>query len=191
MRSLISILAGAGLASAWTELHHAPFMNKNIDSIVVPGTYTSHMHTFFGSDAITNVLPTSASPGAQILSKNNSIPLAAAQKQPTPRHEPREFRGAREDGLWDPAVENLSLGWGEDSPGLERRELLLDDAQHALVVDKEDRAQVVDAARAELVESLAGEGARMTWWIGSRCSACSLMTVYIVEAWGFPSLTTQ
>ncbi|KAL2800854.1 hypothetical protein BJX66DRAFT_348765 [Aspergillus keveii] len=60
MRSLISILAGAGLASAWTELHHAPFMNKNIDAIVVPGTYTSHMHTFFGSDAITNVLPTSA-----------------------------------------------------------------------------------------------------------------------------------
>ncbi|KAL3453536.1 hypothetical protein BJX65DRAFT_302437 [Aspergillus insuetus] len=60
MRSLISILAGAGLASAWTELHHASFMNKNIDAIVVPGTYTSHMHTFFGSDAITNVLPTSA-----------------------------------------------------------------------------------------------------------------------------------
>ncbi|KAL3492496.1 hypothetical protein BJX62DRAFT_236095 [Aspergillus germanicus] len=60
MRSIVSILAGAGLASAWTELHHAPFMNKNIDAIVVPGTYTSHMHTFFGSDAITNVLPTSA-----------------------------------------------------------------------------------------------------------------------------------
>ncbi|KAJ0426199.1 hypothetical protein BJY00DRAFT_307696 [Aspergillus carlsbadensis] len=60
MRSLITILAGAGLASAWTELHHAPFMNKNVDAIVVPGTYTSHMHTFFGSDAITNVLPTSS-----------------------------------------------------------------------------------------------------------------------------------
>ncbi|KAL2846923.1 hypothetical protein BJY01DRAFT_246986 [Aspergillus pseudoustus] len=60
MRSLLSILAGASLASAWTELNHAPFMNKNIDAIVVPGTYTSHMHTFFGSDAITKVLPTSA-----------------------------------------------------------------------------------------------------------------------------------
>ncbi|KAL4901258.1 hypothetical protein BDW74DRAFT_170217 [Aspergillus multicolor] len=60
MRSLLSILAGAGLATAWTELSHAPFMNKNIDAIVQPGAYTSHMHTFFGSDAITNVLPTSA-----------------------------------------------------------------------------------------------------------------------------------
>ncbi|RDW86633.1 DUF1996 domain-containing protein [Aspergillus mulundensis] len=60
MRSLLSILAGASLAAAWTELSHAPFMNKNIDAIVQPGAYTSHMHTFFGSDAITNVLPTSA-----------------------------------------------------------------------------------------------------------------------------------
>ncbi|KAL3429078.1 hypothetical protein BDV09DRAFT_190425 [Aspergillus tetrazonus] len=57
--SLIVLLAGTSLVTAWTELHHEPFMNKNIDAIVVPGTYTSHMHTFFGSDAITNVLPTS------------------------------------------------------------------------------------------------------------------------------------
>ncbi|KAI8261327.1 hypothetical protein K4K58_001389 [Colletotrichum sp. SAR11_239] len=36
-------------------------MTKNIDAIVKPGTYASHMHTFFGrSDAITNVMPTSA-----------------------------------------------------------------------------------------------------------------------------------
>lgn len=57
--SLIVLLTGTSLVTAWTELHHEPFMNKNIDAIVVPGTYTSHMHTFFGSDAITNVLPTS------------------------------------------------------------------------------------------------------------------------------------
>ncbi|KAL4744352.1 hypothetical protein BDW72DRAFT_212792 [Aspergillus terricola var. indicus] len=57
---LIALLAGTSLVTAWTELHHEPFMNKNIDAIVVPGTYTSHMHTFFGSDAITNALPTSA-----------------------------------------------------------------------------------------------------------------------------------
>lgn len=60
MRFELLFLAGAGLASAWTELHHEPFMNKNIDPIVVPGTYTSHMHTFFGSDAVTNVMPTSS-----------------------------------------------------------------------------------------------------------------------------------
>ncbi|KAL4879266.1 hypothetical protein BJY04DRAFT_220386 [Aspergillus karnatakaensis] len=58
--ALASILAGTSFVAAWTELSHAPFMNKNIDAIVVPGTYTSHMHTFFGSDAITNVMPTSA-----------------------------------------------------------------------------------------------------------------------------------
>lgn len=59
-RSILSVLAGSSIAAAWTELSHAPFMTKNIDAIVVPGTYTSHMHSFFGSDAITNVLPTSA-----------------------------------------------------------------------------------------------------------------------------------
>ncbi|KAJ9413189.1 hypothetical protein FOXG_16768 [Fusarium oxysporum f. sp. lycopersici 4287] len=60
MRSALPLLVGASLVSAWTELHHEPFMNKNIDPIVVPGTYASHMHTFFGSDAVTNVLPTSS-----------------------------------------------------------------------------------------------------------------------------------
>ena len=60
MRSALLLLIGARLVSAWTELHHEPLMNKNIDPIVVPGTYTSHMHTFFGSDAVTNVMPTSA-----------------------------------------------------------------------------------------------------------------------------------
>lgn len=60
MRSAVSLLLGASLVSAWTEMYHEPFMNKNIDALVVPGTYTSHMHTFFGSDAITNVMPTSA-----------------------------------------------------------------------------------------------------------------------------------
>ncbi|RAH75418.1 DUF1996 domain-containing protein [Aspergillus aculeatinus CBS 121060] len=58
--AVASLLAGTSLVAAWTELSHAQFMSKNIDAIVVPGTYTSHMHTFFGSDAITNVMPTSA-----------------------------------------------------------------------------------------------------------------------------------
>ncbi|KAL3467178.1 hypothetical protein BJX64DRAFT_249002 [Aspergillus heterothallicus] len=58
--AIVSLLAGASVVAAWTELSHAPFMSKNIDAIVVPGTYTSHMHTFFGSDAITNIMPTSA-----------------------------------------------------------------------------------------------------------------------------------
>lgn len=36
-------------------------MNKNIDSIVFPGQYNkSHMHSFFGSDAVTINTTTSA-----------------------------------------------------------------------------------------------------------------------------------
>lgn len=58
MRAAFTLLVSAGVASAWTELLHKPIMNKNIDAIVVPGTYTSHMHTFFGSDAITKDMPT-------------------------------------------------------------------------------------------------------------------------------------
>ncbi|KAF2012905.1 hypothetical protein BU24DRAFT_352199 [Aaosphaeria arxii CBS 175.79] len=63
MRYLFALLAGCSVfstVSSWTEIHHKPFLTKNIDAIVQPGLYTSHMHTFFGSDAITNVLPTSS-----------------------------------------------------------------------------------------------------------------------------------
>ncbi|KAE8149348.1 hypothetical protein BDV25DRAFT_3790 [Aspergillus avenaceus] len=60
MHPVLSLLAGAGVVSAWTEIHHKTFMNKNVDPIVLPGTYTSHMHTFFGSDAVTKDMPTSA-----------------------------------------------------------------------------------------------------------------------------------
>lgn len=58
MRTALALLAGASVVSAWTELLHKPIMHKSIDGIVSPGTYTAHMHTFFGSDAITNVMPT-------------------------------------------------------------------------------------------------------------------------------------
>ncbi|KAK4108832.1 hypothetical protein N656DRAFT_792289 [Canariomyces notabilis] len=34
------------------------FMVKNIDPIVSPGQYRSHMHSFFGSDAVTKNMPT-------------------------------------------------------------------------------------------------------------------------------------
>ncbi|KAH6625650.1 hypothetical protein C7974DRAFT_204806 [Boeremia exigua] len=60
MRSTLSFLASLSAVSAYTVINHKPFMNKNVDALVVPGTYTSHMHTFFGSDVITNVKPTTA-----------------------------------------------------------------------------------------------------------------------------------
>ncbi|KAF2490446.1 hypothetical protein BU16DRAFT_153240 [Lophium mytilinum] len=52
----------AHLAQAYTQVDVAsPFMYKNIDPIVFPGQYDkSHLHSFFGSDAVTINTTTSA-----------------------------------------------------------------------------------------------------------------------------------
>uniref|UniRef100_L2G4P0 Short-chain dehydrogenase, putative n=1 Tax=Colletotrichum fructicola (strain Nara gc5) TaxID=1213859 RepID=L2G4P0_COLFN len=52
----------AGVAQAYTQVNVAtPFMTKNIDPIVFPGQYDkSHLHSFFGSDAVTINTKTSA-----------------------------------------------------------------------------------------------------------------------------------
>ncbi|KAK2040429.1 secreted protein [Colletotrichum somersetense] len=52
----------AGIARAYTQVNVAsPFMTKNIDPIVFPGQYDkSHLHSFFGSDAVTINTSTSA-----------------------------------------------------------------------------------------------------------------------------------
>ncbi|KAK7415428.1 hypothetical protein QQX98_005879 [Neonectria punicea] len=61
MQSLLFLLAGAGAASAYTITVVDRFMYKNIDPIVFPGQYDkSHMHSFFGSDAVTANTTTSA-----------------------------------------------------------------------------------------------------------------------------------
>ncbi|KAH7134004.1 hypothetical protein EDB81DRAFT_694028 [Dactylonectria macrodidyma] len=61
MRFIALLLAGAGAASAYTITVVDRFMYKNIDPIVFPGRYDkSHMHTFFGSDAVTANTTTSA-----------------------------------------------------------------------------------------------------------------------------------
>ncbi|KAJ4409432.1 hypothetical protein N0V85_004101 [Neurospora sp. IMI 360204] len=57
---LLSALLLAETASALTDIEHKPFMRKNIDPIVSPGKYISHMHSFYGSDAIIKDLPTTA-----------------------------------------------------------------------------------------------------------------------------------
>ncbi|KAK1638046.1 hypothetical protein BDP81DRAFT_448152 [Colletotrichum phormii] len=54
------LLAGAGIANAYTIAVAEPFMRKNIDPVVIPGQYKSHMHTFFGSGAVTLNTNTSA-----------------------------------------------------------------------------------------------------------------------------------
>ncbi|KAE9364143.1 hypothetical protein N431DRAFT_496730 [Stipitochalara longipes BDJ] len=53
------IVVLVGFAAALTDIEHKPFMRKNIDPIVLPGKYVSHMHSFYGSDAVTKDLPTS------------------------------------------------------------------------------------------------------------------------------------
>ncbi|KAK4678894.1 hypothetical protein QC764_000740 [Podospora pseudoanserina] len=50
----------AAVVTAYTDIRHKQFMVKNIDPIVYPGQYRSHMHSFFGSDAVTKDLPTTA-----------------------------------------------------------------------------------------------------------------------------------
>ncbi|CAN8105950.1 unnamed protein product [Discula destructiva] len=52
----------AQLANAYTQVNvAAPFMYKNVDPIVYPGSYNkSHLHSFFGSDAVTASTTTSA-----------------------------------------------------------------------------------------------------------------------------------
>jgi hypothetical protein len=58
MRVVIILLAR--IAFAYTDIEHKPFLRKNIDPIVFPGKYIPHMHSFYGSDAITKDLPPTA-----------------------------------------------------------------------------------------------------------------------------------
>ncbi|KAK3386883.1 hypothetical protein B0H63DRAFT_493472 [Podospora didyma] len=58
MRSKFVAVTLLGVASAYTDIRHKRFMIKNIDPIVLPGQYRSHMHSFYGSDVVTKDLPT-------------------------------------------------------------------------------------------------------------------------------------
>jgi len=60
--AFLGAVALARSAAAYTQVNLAvPFMTKNIDPIVFPGSYDkSHLHSIFGSDAITASTNTSA-----------------------------------------------------------------------------------------------------------------------------------
>jgi len=62
MSSIFSLSLLATLASAYTQVNvPVPFMQKNVDPIVFPGSYSqSHLHSFYGSDAVTASTKTSA-----------------------------------------------------------------------------------------------------------------------------------
>ncbi|KAL3290811.1 short-chain dehydrogenase [Colletotrichum asianum] len=50
---IFNALLCASVVSAYTVANVGRFMLKNIDPVVIPGQYASHMHTFLGSDAMT------------------------------------------------------------------------------------------------------------------------------------------
>ncbi|KAJ6101472.1 hypothetical protein N7499_001102 [Penicillium canescens] len=52
-RSILLSALAAGMSNAYTVTVSELLMFKNIDPIVLPGQYNSHMHSIFGSDAIT------------------------------------------------------------------------------------------------------------------------------------------
>jgi hypothetical protein len=58
--SVAAVILLVGAATAYTDIRHKRYMLKNIDPIVHPGKYKSHMHSFYGSDAVTKDLPTTA-----------------------------------------------------------------------------------------------------------------------------------
>ena len=60
MLKTLTLAVLASGTTAYTDIRHTRFMLKNIDPIVLPGKYTSHMHSFYGSDAVTKDLPTTA-----------------------------------------------------------------------------------------------------------------------------------
>jgi hypothetical protein len=60
MMRAVTLLLAAGAASALTDIDHKPLFRKNMDPIISPGKFVSHMHSFYGSDAITKNLPTTA-----------------------------------------------------------------------------------------------------------------------------------
>lgn len=56
-----TLLAGSGVKGYTQVNFNSPTFYKNIDPLVFPGSYTkSHMHSFFGSDAVTAHTTTSA-----------------------------------------------------------------------------------------------------------------------------------
>ncbi|KAF1989333.1 hypothetical protein K402DRAFT_401988 [Aulographum hederae CBS 113979] len=58
--AVLSFCAYAAVANAYANVQVSQFMIKNIDPILSPGKYDSHMHSFFGSDAVTKNTETSA-----------------------------------------------------------------------------------------------------------------------------------
>ncbi|KAK5662348.1 hypothetical protein OQA88_8258 [Cercophora sp. LCS_1] len=60
MHLQLTALAFTTAVTALTVVEHKPLFRKNMDALVSPGKYVSHMHSFYGSDAINTTVPTTA-----------------------------------------------------------------------------------------------------------------------------------
>lgn len=77
MLSTLLLVGAASVAEAYTVVPMRSYMYKNIDPIVEFGQYTSHMHTFMGSDALTVNTSTSAELRQGCTSAQNANDLSA------------------------------------------------------------------------------------------------------------------
>jgi len=57
--ALLVLWAVYGMGRAYTVTNNKMYMLKNIDPIKSPGKFDSHIHSFFGSDALGVEMPTS------------------------------------------------------------------------------------------------------------------------------------
>lgn len=75
---ILSVSMLASMVSAYTQVNvPSPFMQKNIDPIVFPGSFTeSHLHSFYGSDAVTASTNSSAVIQAGCTAANNANDLS-------------------------------------------------------------------------------------------------------------------
>ncbi|KAF2667538.1 hypothetical protein BT63DRAFT_480487 [Microthyrium microscopicum] len=77
LSSLFTVSAAIGVVHGYANVQVSQLMLKNIDPIVSPGKYESHMHTFFGSDAITKNVTTSKELQAGCTTVKNPNDLSA------------------------------------------------------------------------------------------------------------------
>lgn len=82
MTLLFVLVAEAG---AYTQVGSQNFMFKDIDPIDMPGKYGSHMHTFFGSDAVTLNTNTSVELRTGCTTTSNPNDLSTYCKSSTPK----------------------------------------------------------------------------------------------------------
>lgn len=84
--AFFKLLLSATAVTAYTVTNVGHFMRKNIDPVVTPGEYASHMHSFFGSDAVTINTTTSKELQAGCSTAENPNDYSSYCTSQTPGH---------------------------------------------------------------------------------------------------------